>query len=173
METRFPTFVWRGHVDEYFPPGTYFFRRDTLDLDQYLSLLELNHSANMFYLGEQGILNFMLFSLADAGQIRLIQKPFQTLICDWPEDVIRQRFPLPQGCPPSTPEPWVLHWAGPDKVSAMRSPHHTFFRDGFYQSHARRRIADLRFTAEKRRSKVILSAGKVKRRLRHPTASRT
>lgn len=128
VEEHVPGFDWRAHVPDLMTPGTYFFRRGCLSLDRYVELLDLHHRTGMFRAGEQGIINLMIFEAADAGELRLEQARFQTLVSDFPRREIEQRFAL---AAQTGAQAWVMHWAGPSKKYAWRSAIHTFYRRQF------------------------------------------
>jgi hypothetical protein len=111
----FPEFDARSHRTEYVNTGAYFGRRGMLDVELYAELLRFSHDHPGALYGDQGSFNFMLFSAADAGLVRLAQRPLQVQTGrSLKEDVIR-RFAIVEGCPIVAGEPVVLHWVSSPK----------------------------------------------------------
>jgi hypothetical protein len=76
---RFPDFDARRHVGSYVNNGVYFGRRGILDLDRYLHAVRVAHEHPGMFYGSQGSFNYMLFSAADEGSIRLRQRSLQVV----------------------------------------------------------------------------------------------
>ena len=90
--TCFPDFDSRSHAGEYVNNGVYFGRRGTLDLERYLHALRVaDERPGMFY-GSQGSFNYMLFSAADEGTIRLEQRELQVQTGRTDRADVLQRF---------------------------------------------------------------------------------
>lgn len=109
----FPNFRWQNRP--YVCTGVYFAKRDLFSLEEYLDLLELQaNKPNLFYPGEQGLLNLMIFRAADEGRIRLGQEDIQVIVPDFPQDQLKQRFPIEKTGPVCNKDEvaTVIHWCG-------------------------------------------------------------
>jgi hypothetical protein len=61
-----------------------------------------------------GFLNFMLFSAADQGRIRLGQAPMQLIVPDFDQADLQKRFPVKTTGPLlQNDQAIVIHWCGP------------------------------------------------------------
>jgi hypothetical protein len=134
---RFPRFDARRYVARYVNTGAYFARRGVLERDQYLELLRLSwKEPGLFRGGDQGIFNFMVFSGADAGALRVTHKELQIVTGTTSRETVVRRFAFAEGRPRLVGEPIALHWAGSAKptVRAGRTDYFepmTFFRRQF------------------------------------------
>lgn len=115
VEKHFPEFQWEKHFGEYFCTGAFFAKRNLFSLDKYVELLDFNQeNPNIFFQGEQGFLNMIIFGESDAGKIRLGQSSFQVIVPKFTGNELKNRFsfdkksPLVQG-----DDACVIHWAGP------------------------------------------------------------
>jgi hypothetical protein len=110
IEEYFPGFTWRNRP--YFCTGTFFAKRDIFSLSEYLNLLELQIAdPQLFYPGEQGLLNLMIFRAADQGRIRLGHEDMQLIVPDFPPKQLRKRFSI-EKTGPAIQESTVIHWCG-------------------------------------------------------------
>jgi hypothetical protein len=107
-----PHFDWEGNP--YFQAGVVCIRRDALDLDGYLRLLELQRKhPDILINGDQGILNIMVFSGVRGGTLTATPAHLQSVVPVLANEELRRRFQIgPEG-----PVPWIrptiIHWAGP------------------------------------------------------------
>ncbi len=134
IKTYFPGFNWQNRP--YFCSGTFFAKRDIFSVDEYLELLELQTTEpKLFYPGEQGFLNLMIFRAADEGRIRLGHEDMQLIVSDFPLEQLRKRFPIEKTGPVSK-ESTVIHWSGKKPFlsrSQVFSSPMNFFRRKFLQ----------------------------------------
>jgi hypothetical protein len=115
VRRHFPDFDARRHASEYVNTGTYFGRRGMLELDRYIKLLRISSDHPGMFYGSQGILNFMVFSAADEGRLRLDQRELQVTTGDTTREEVVRRFAFVDSQPNVVGEPVVLHWAGSPK----------------------------------------------------------
>ncbi|XWK88413.1 MAG: hypothetical protein U7127_30240 [Phormidium sp.] len=115
VEKYFPEFQWQKHFGEYFCTGTFFAKRDIINLDEYINMLDLvQENPNIFWPGEQGFLNLMIFRDSDAGKLKLGQSSYQVIVPKFKSDELRNRFPIDKTGPVvQGDDACVIHWAGP------------------------------------------------------------
>ena len=107
-----PPFPWEGNP--YFQAGIICMRKNALDLDEYLRLLELQRKhPDVFVNGDQGILNILVFRAAQAGMISALPAHLQTVVPVITKAELESRFLFAKGLPLPSPQPTVIHWAGP------------------------------------------------------------
>lgn len=141
----FPEFDATRHVSDFANTGTYFGRRGTLDLDRYLHVLRTSERhPEMFFYGDQGIFNFMVFSAADEGSVRVHQRELQVMTGHTPQEDVVRRFAFRDGQPVVVGDPAVLHWVGTPKPRVREGRHDhfepmTYFRLRF-RTDARSRV---------------------------------
>lgn len=122
IERHFPKFNWQAYRKHYFCAGTFFATRGIFSLDEYIDILDLNsQEPNLFKLGDQGLLNFMLCRAADEGKIRLGQESIQLIVTNFDQSSLRKRFPIKQTEPAYQDEDFVIHWCGPNKPTLNSS----------------------------------------------------
>jgi hypothetical protein len=124
--TWFPDFDSRSHAGEYVNNGVYFGRRGILDLERYLHALRLAHERPGMFYGSQGSFNYMLFSAADEGTIRLRQRELQVQTGRTDHADVVHRFAFDGSEPIVTGEPVVLHWVASPKPR-VRAGRHDYF----------------------------------------------
>lgn len=110
-----PEFDARRHLGSFVNTGAYFGRRGALDLDRYLDLIRLSGANPGMFFGSQGLLNAMIFSAADRGEVRVQQRELQVMTGRTPREDVVRRFPFVDSQPVLTGEPVALHWAGSAK----------------------------------------------------------
>ncbi|MCL1472407.1 hypothetical protein [Argonema antarcticum] len=115
IEKHFPNFNWQKHLGEYFCTGTFFAKRDIFSLDEYINMLDfVAKNPNVFWLGEQGFLNLMIFRDSDEGKLRLGQSSWQVIVPKFKWEELQQRFPVEKTGPVvQGDDACVIHWAGP------------------------------------------------------------
>lgn len=109
----FPEFRWQNRL--YACTGVFFGKRGIFDLEEYVKLLDLQASEpTLFFRGEQGFFNFMIFRAADEGRIRLGQEHMQLVVSDFSQDELKKRLPMDE-TGPICGKDWatVVHYAGP------------------------------------------------------------
>ena len=133
----FPDFNWSKYRNYFFCTGVFFGTRGIFSVEEYVDILDLvSREPKLFYVGEQGFLNFMLFQAADQGRIRLSQAPLQFLVPDFPLDIAQKTFPLDHKTGPVyQDEDVIIHWCGRNKpisiTSAVYAQPMTFSRKQF------------------------------------------
>lgn len=115
IEKYFPNFQWQKHFGQYFCTGAFFAKRDIFSLDDYIYMLDfVDQNPDVFWRGEQGFLNLMIFRDFDAGKIRLGQSSWQVIVPKFQWDELQKRFPIDKNTPViQADEACVIHWAGP------------------------------------------------------------
>lgn len=115
LEKHFPSFDWQKHLGEYFCTGAFFAKRDLISLDEYIYMLDLmKKNRNMFFQGEQGFLNFLIFRDSDQGKLRLGQSLKQVIVPKFKREELENRFPVHKAKPlVQGDDACVIHWAGP------------------------------------------------------------
>jgi hypothetical protein len=74
----------------------------------------IKENPNIFWFGEQGFLNMMIFRDSDAGKLRLGQSSFQVIAPKFKWDELKKRFPVEKTGPVvQGDDACVIHWAGP------------------------------------------------------------
>jgi hypothetical protein len=111
----FPDFDSRSHAGEYVNNGVYFGRRGSLDLERYLHALRLARGCPGMFYGSQGSFNYMLFSAADEGTIRLEQRELQVQTGRTDRADVVHRFAFDESEPIIAGDPVVLHWVASAK----------------------------------------------------------
>jgi hypothetical protein len=78
IAARFPDYRLEGRG--YFNAGVFFGRKGIFERDRYLELVALQRAnpTNSFRSGDQGIFNFLVFSSADAGKLKVSLRPIQS-----------------------------------------------------------------------------------------------
>lgn len=112
LEKVYPDYDWRANVDRYFTSGVWGARRGLFSLDEYRRLRE-THAANpgMFKVGEQGAINFMMFSQAARDNLDVYRIPIQTEISRiTPQTIDRRYQATADGEPVAPSEGFVVHY---------------------------------------------------------------
>jgi hypothetical protein len=110
----FPEFDAVRHEADYVNTGAFFAQRDALDLDRYLELVRFSQRHPGVFFNDQGIFNFLVFSAADEGTLRVDQRRLQVKVGegDATHDSLVRQFRFTDGRPSVTGEPVVIHWVG-------------------------------------------------------------
>ena len=137
----FPDFDSRSHAGEFVNNGVYFGRRGALDLERYLHALRLARERPGMFYGSQGSFNYMLFSAADEGKIRLQQRELQVQTGRADRADVVRRFAFDGSEPLVAGDPVVLHWVASAKPRVRAGRHDyfepmTYFRLGFRRATA-------------------------------------
>ncbi len=107
-----PKFEWRGNP--YFQAGIAVVKRGSLDLDEYIRMLELQRkNPEVFINGDQGILNILVFRAARSGAITALPAHLQTVVPVLTKEELGRRFVFENGRPRVDGPPTIIHWAGP------------------------------------------------------------
>ena len=130
----FPDFQWQNR--SYVCHAVLFSRKYIWDLNEYIQILDLRaKEPEMFFYGDMGFINFMMFSGSDKGDFRLDQADIQIIVQDYNQDELKNHFPLENLDNNLTPkETKVIHYAG---IKALLSNQNfyidpmTFFRKKF------------------------------------------
>ena len=116
-----PDFAWENNP--YFQAGVIAVRRNTLDLDEYLRMLEgQRRFPDVFINGDQGMLNILVFRAIRAGLIRGFSAHLQTVVPVISPFELAKRFVISQGSPVASDQPTVIHWAGPKPYMGGNHP---------------------------------------------------
>jgi hypothetical protein len=124
--TCFPNFDSRSHAGDYVNSGVYFGRRGALDLERYLHALRLARDRPGMFYGSQGSFNYMLFSAADEGTIRLHQRELQVQTGRTDRADVVDRFAFEGSEPLVVGDPVALHWVASAKPR-VRAGRHDYF----------------------------------------------
>ncbi len=111
----FPDFEARRHIGSYVNNGVYFGRRGALDLERYLHAVRVARERPGMFYGSQGSFNYVLFSSADDGSIRLSQRELQVMTGRTSRADVVRRFAFDDSDPVVTGDPVVLHWVASPK----------------------------------------------------------
>lgn len=107
-----PEFTPEKHTSHYFCSGTFVARRGIFSLERYAELLRLSKAdTKRFSFGEQGILNYMIFSALERSEINVVFEDFQYLIPDHPYTASKEKFSAEQRLQ-GPAKPWIIHYAG-------------------------------------------------------------
>jgi hypothetical protein len=112
MEQIFPEFRWRDYTARYFCTGVWAARRGVFPLKEYKEILKLYLSdRKLFFPGEMGFLNFMIFRAEAAGKLKVAAAEIQVLVPDFTADELNRRWQIdnpPANIPAS--EAVALHY---------------------------------------------------------------
>jgi hypothetical protein len=111
----FPDLDAAAHVSDFVNSGAYFGRRGALDLHRYLELVRFALSHPGVFYASQGLFNFMVFSAADEGTVRVRQRELQVMTGFTPREDVVRRFGFRDSRPAAEGEPVVLHWVASPK----------------------------------------------------------
>jgi hypothetical protein len=117
-----PEFPWENNP--YFQAGVVVVRRGSLDLDEYMRMLEgQRRHPDIFVNGDQGMLNILVFRALRTGKIQALPAHLQTVVPVMSISFLEQRFPL-EVLHASVPilNPSVIHWAGPKPYCRTKHP---------------------------------------------------
>ena len=107
-----PEFDWHGCP--FFQAGVLCVRKGSLDLDEYLRMVELqNKYPDVFICGDQGILNILVFRALKEGKLNARQAHLQSVVPVLSKNELEERFQIRAGHPIPWKQPTVIHWAGP------------------------------------------------------------
>ena len=131
VRASFPTFSPMSHG--YANTGVMFMRRGIFELREYQEMLDFVQAhPGMFFPGEQGFLNFMLFRAFEEGRIRLGHASLQYIVGDHEIESTKAKFGISNGKPLVENEPMALHWCGLKPFIGKKVPMFiepmTFFR---------------------------------------------
>jgi hypothetical protein len=137
-----PHFDARRHVPDFFNTGVHFARRGAVDLDRYLALVRYAQANPDAFYGDQGPLNFMVFSAADEGKLRVDQRELQVTTGETTREEVVRRFAFVNGLPRAVGDPVVLHWAGSPKPRVRQRGRDYFAPMTFFRLEFRRSARD-------------------------------
>ena len=107
-----PRFAWEARP--YFNCGVICMKRGSLDLDEYLRMLQLQKQhPELLITGEQGMLNIMVFRAVSEGRLNAVPAHLQTVVPVVATGELRRRFQISAESPKISGDPTVIHWAGP------------------------------------------------------------
>ncbi len=130
----FPDFSWQNR--DYVCTGVILAKRGLFPLEQYIEMLDLQlNNPTMFFPGEMGFLNFMMFLGADKGNFRLGQSDIQIIVQDYEQEELKNHFLIEDSQPVlDNNEAKVIHYAGIKALMSNSSYYiepMTFFRKKF------------------------------------------
>lgn len=133
--------------------GAMFLRRGIFDIKEYQEIRSFNNThPGVFFPGEQGFLNFMLFNAKEQGRVRVDNKVIQYLVADHDIEEAQNKFAFTHGTPIVNGEPTVLHWSGMKPFARSHVPKYiepmTFFRSKY--------LSDLGLTSSKKIEQQLL-----------------
>jgi hypothetical protein len=117
-----PDLAARNHVGDYVNNGVYFGRRGVLDLERYLHALRIARERPGMLYGAQGSFNYMLFSAADEGSIRLGQRRLQVQTGRPDGTDVARHFTFDGSGPVVVGDPVALHWVASAKPRVREGP---------------------------------------------------
>ena len=115
LHRRDPAFPLGESIDRLFCSGAILARRNAVDRDAYLAVLDSAQSIpGLFGPGEMGLLNYLFFKAEAAGNLRIRQEAgLQTMVHMIEDTAMKNRFPMTKEGPPGAiGRPSVLHWSG-------------------------------------------------------------
>jgi len=113
LAVHFPDFDYGAYRDRYACSGTFFFRRGAMDLRAYQRAWALQQEdSKLFFIGEMGIWNFLVFHGVQKKELRVHSMQFQVIPVDhMEEEMLLEYAPraLQEG---KNLKPAVLHFCG-------------------------------------------------------------
>lgn len=107
-----PSFQWQEQP--YFCAGVFAARRNCFNLQTYLSLEEIgDRNPNIFQFWDQGLVNYMVFSESQKGNLSYEVLDLQVVTADHPKEKLEKAFPCEGDKLPTNPEKTaILHFCG-------------------------------------------------------------
>jgi hypothetical protein len=133
VRRHFPDFDVHRHQPSFVNTGAYIARRGTLSLDRYLELVRFSWRHRDVFESDQGIFNFLVFSGADEGTLRVDQRELQVKVDDVTPAMLQQRFRFVEGQPDPAGGPVVIHWCGTPKPTMRPGPDDFFEPMAFFR----------------------------------------
>jgi hypothetical protein len=134
----FPDFDARGNAHRFVNNGAYIGTRGLLDIDRYVDLVRFSQAHPGMFYGSQGPFNFMIYSTANAGALRVGQRELQVTTGGATREELVRRFAFVDGSPDDVGDPVVLHWAGSPKPRVRESNGDYFAPMTFFRLEHRR-----------------------------------
>lgn len=95
IETYYPNFNWKKYTTDYFCTGVYASKRGIFNIEEYKKILKQSReNQGLFYIGEMGFLNFMIFRAADEGRIEVKKEELQLIAPDYEKKWLKNQFKL-------------------------------------------------------------------------------
>lgn len=115
IQQLYPDFDWRAYSQRYFCTGVFCARRNIFELSFLKEMLFLSNSeVGLFFPGEMGFLNFMVFYSEQFNGLRVTDARIQAVIGDLSLSYLNDRWKVGQLVPTVNPaEPVVLHYTIP------------------------------------------------------------
>ena len=134
IKTFFPNFAPMSN--RYANSGVMFVKRGLFTIKEYQEMLDFVRAhPDVFFPGEQGFLNFMLFRAQEEGRIRVGNAFIQYLVSDHEIEEAKAKYDITNGTPVMNNDPTVLHWCGSKPLLRANIPAYTepmtFFRKQF------------------------------------------
>jgi hypothetical protein len=132
LPVHYPSFDWRAYTRRYYCTGVWAAKRGVFPLEEYKAILLLRQAEpGLFYPGEMGFLNFMIFQAEAEGRMKVADDEIQVIVPDFTLDELKARWHIEQ--PPANVPPAqaaVLHYTSVKPTlsrGAIAAPM-TFFR---------------------------------------------
>ena len=122
LSVHFPEFDYGAYRDRYACSGTFFFRRGAMNLAAYQQAWTLQQEdSDLFFFGEMGIWNFLVFHGVQKNELRVHNMQFQVVPVDHTEEEMRLEY-SPLCLTGKKPlKPAVLHFCYPKAHIFTRS----------------------------------------------------
>ena len=144
-----PRFSWLNRP--YFNTGVVCIRKNILDLDLYFKLLQVQKTEpGVLGIGEQGILNLLVFNGEQSGDIKTQSTHLQTIVPVTSRERLLKRYGGDASFPNAETTATIFHWAG--KKPWIFNPGHFpepmlfFRRKALAYNHRNTRIHDLKLS---------------------------
>jgi hypothetical protein len=113
IQQYFPDYDYEKFNEHLFGTGAFFARRGVFDIDWYLDILGLSEENRfLFKSGDQGILNYMVFSSLQKEKISVKREGVQIIVNDHGVEALELNYPFHLSCD-EIKQPCFLHYAGP------------------------------------------------------------
>ena len=123
-----PEFVWKEQP--YFCSGAFVAKRGVISPQAWLEVEEWRRQKPTLFswTKDQGIMNYLILSMAQKGEITFEELALQVTTGDQEVDDLGKRFPCRLQQPPETIErPWILHFCGTKPLLQIRGNFNTPF----------------------------------------------
>jgi lipopolysaccharide biosynthesis glycosyltransferase len=175
MNQYFPGFDCLKHP--YANAGVIFGKRGIFNIKQYEEILDFaDEHPEVFFPGDQGFHNYMLYNAHEEGRIRVGVDKIQYIVPDFPIEEAREKFVIEDRRPKVQGEPVLIHWSGSKPFVVPETPMYTeamtYFREKFLSDSTDKSPREIRSTIleEDRKRKKEATRGRtrslIKKKLR-------
>jgi hypothetical protein len=132
LSQHYPSFDWRAYTGRYYCTGVWAGRKGLFPLEEYKAIMLLRMAEpQLFYPGEMGFLNFMIFQAEAEKRIKIADDHIQVLAPDFPLEELKKRWHIdhpPPKLPPA--DAAVLHYTSikPTVARGIVAAPMTYFR---------------------------------------------